>query len=43
MILSEAENTEPIVSSIKEKLKIDKPGNGIIFIQDVNKTYGIYK
>ncbi|MCM3587379.1 P-II family nitrogen regulator [Mesobacillus maritimus] len=42
MILSEKESTEKIVSSIREKLKIDEPGNGIIFIQDVNKTYGLY-
>ncbi|MCJ7842157.1 P-II family nitrogen regulator [Lederbergia sp. NSJ-179] len=43
MILSEKDSTEPIVSAIKKKLKIDEPGNGIIFIQDVNKTYGLYK
>ncbi len=43
MILSEQEATEAIVTSIKEELKIEEPGNGIIFIQDVNTTYGIYK
>jgi len=43
MILSEVEMTDRIVSSIKDQLKIDEPGNGIIYIQDVNKTYGIYK
>jgi nitrogen regulatory protein PII len=43
MILSEMKSTEAIVSSIRRKLKIDEPGNGIIFIQDVNKTYGLYK
>ncbi|WP_324824260.1 P-II family nitrogen regulator [Sinanaerobacter sp. ZZT-01] len=43
MILSEHESTEKIVTSIKEELKIEEPGNGIIYIQDVNKTYGIYK
>ncbi len=37
------ESTENIISSIREKLKIDEPGNGIIFIQDVNKTYGLYQ
>lgn len=42
LILSEKEKTEAIVSSIREQLKIDEPGNGIIFIQDVNKTYGLY-
>ena len=42
MILSEKESTEAIVASINKKLKIDEPGNGIIFIQDVNKTYGLF-
>ena len=43
MILSEYGNTDAIVASIRENLKIDAPGKGIIYIQDVNKTYGIYK
>ncbi len=43
MILSEYEKTDDIVASIRDHLKMDDPGNGIIFIQDVNKTYGIYK
>lgn len=42
LILSEQEKTEAIVSSIRNHLKIDEPGNGIIFIQNVNKTYGLY-
>lgn len=42
LIISQTNLTEPIVSSIMENLKIDKPGNGIIFIQDINKTYGLY-
>lgn len=43
LILSEKESTDAIVSSISKKVKIDEPGNGIIFIQDVTQTYGIYK
>ncbi|OMF63338.1 transcriptional regulator [Paenibacillus sp. FSL R5-0490] len=43
LILSEEESTEKIVASIRRKLKIDEPGNGIIFVQEVSKTYGIYK
>ncbi|MGI6712401.1 MAG: P-II family nitrogen regulator [Bacillota bacterium] len=42
MILSENHLTDQIVSSIRDDLKIDEPGKGIIFILDVNKTYGIY-
>ncbi len=43
IILSETSKTEAIVSSIRKDLDMDKPGNGIIYIQDVNKVYGIYK
>lgn len=43
IILSEIEMTDAIVDSIREHLKIDEPGNGIIYIQNVNKTYGVYK
>ena len=42
MILTKEDITEAVVSSIRERLDIDKAGNGIIFIQNVNKTYGIY-
>lgn len=41
-ILSREESTEAIVSAIREKLNIDLPGNGIIFVQDVKRVYGIY-
>ncbi len=43
IILSEVEMTEGIVASIREELKIDEPGKGIIYVQDVNQTYGIAK
>lgn len=43
IILSEVSMTETIVTSIRESLNVDEPGNGIIYIQDVNKTYGIFK
>lgn len=42
IILSEATLTDSIVNSIREQHEIDKPGNGIIFVQDVTKTYGMY-
>lgn len=43
IILSEAEKTEGIVSLIRDNLKIDEAGNGIIYVQDTTRTYGIYK
>lgn len=43
IILSETSMTEQIVTSIRETMSIDEPGKGIIYIQDTNKTYGIYR
>lgn len=43
IILSEEDKTDAITAGIREKLKIDLPGNGIIYVQNANKTYGIYK
>lgn len=42
LILSVKEKTEAIVTMINEKLTIEKPGNGILFVQDVTKSYGLY-
>lgn len=42
LILSSNDTTDAIVSSIRSELKIDEPGKGIIFVLDVNKTYGLY-
>ncbi len=41
MILSKEDVTDAIVNTIYEKLELEKPGNGIIFVQDVSKAYGI--
>jgi nitrogen regulatory protein PII len=41
LILAEEKLTEAITSSIREELKIDEPGKGIMFILGVNKTYGL--
>lgn len=43
LILSDRDSTDAIVSSIRGNLKIDDPGNGIIFVQNINETYGLYK
>jgi len=42
LIISKSDLTDSIVSSIREHVHIDEPGKGIIFILDVNKTYGLY-
>lgn len=43
MILAENEAVEAITEAIKVKMNIEELGNGLVFVQDVNKTYGIYK
>lgn len=43
IIISDSEKTGAITESITKELRIDEPGNGIIFVQNVNKTYGLYK
>lgn len=42
MILAQESLVEPISAAIREALKIDDPGKGIMFILDINKTYGLY-
>ena len=42
MIISQSSLTEKIVSSVREDLKIDEPGRGVIFVQEVNKACGLY-
>ncbi|OQB11670.1 MAG: Nitrogen regulatory protein P-II [Firmicutes bacterium ADurb.Bin193] len=42
LILSDTENTESITAAIGKALDIDKPGNGIIFVQDIENAFGLY-
>jgi len=41
LILAESASTEAIVTTIRNELHIDEPGNGIIFVLDVTQTYGL--
>jgi len=43
MILTETSITDNVTATIKESLKLDEPGNGIMFVLDVNKTYGLVR
>lgn len=43
LILSPVNETQTIIDAIRTELDIDTPGQGIIFVQDVNRTYGLYK
>lgn len=41
LVLSETDVTDQIMTGISTSLEMDKPGNGIIYIQNVDKAYGI--
>jgi len=41
LILSETALTETIVNAIRSEMRIDEPGNGILFILDVNQAHGL--
>lgn len=41
LIISDERITYDITQKISESLEMDKPGNGIIFVQEISKTYGL--
>lgn len=43
MIIAKKDVVDAIVEQISKKLAIEKPGNGIIFVQDVSVVHGIYE
>lgn len=43
LIIAKTENVNKIVSEIGEKLQLEEPGNGILFVQNLSRTYGIYE
>ncbi len=41
LMLTRSDSANGIVKAVRDNLKIDEPGNGIIFVQTVLETYGI--
>ena len=41
-IITKSEQQDAIVKSIKTEMNLDEPGNGIMFIMDINEAYGLY-
>ena len=41
LMLIATPKAEGIINAIRDELKIDQPGNGILFVQDVDETYGL--
>jgi nitrogen regulatory protein PII len=42
LILVESSITDAVCENIREKTGINEPGKGILFVQKVNKAYGLY-
>ncbi len=43
LMVSEEDRTDAIVDAVREKLRLDEPGNGILFVQEVACVLGIYR
>ena len=41
-IITKSENKDKIVASIREHLKIDEPGNGILYVLEANEVHGLH-
>ena len=41
LILAKHEIVQDVIKAISDGLDLDKPGNGILFVQEVHQTYGI--
>ncbi|HAS73801.1 MAG TPA: transcriptional regulator [Clostridiales bacterium UBA8960] len=42
LILTEAKLTDAVAGAIVDGMELEKPGNGVLYIQNVSMTYGIY-
>jgi Nitrogen regulatory protein PII len=43
IIIAKAELKDGIVEAVKKQMHIDEPGNGVIFVLDVNEAYGLHQ
>ena len=43
LIVVKSDITELVVSSVRDALDIDKPGNGIMFVQNIRQVYGLHE
>jgi len=41
-IITRTETKDAIVAAVREHLNIDEPGNGMLFVMDVEEAYGLY-
>ena len=43
IIITPQDKKDQIIAAVKQHLNIDEPGNGIIFVLDVNEAYGLHQ
>ncbi len=43
MIIIKKEHSQKVIDAIDKAMKLEEPGNGILFAVDVNKTSGLYE
>ena len=43
VIIAKSTEVDNIISTIAKRLELEKPGNGILYVQNLNRTYGIYE
>ncbi len=43
IILTPNQYLEPVIKSINDKIKLDQSGNGILYVEDVESTVGLYE
>ena len=43
LIIIKQELTQQVVDSLQSGLKLDEPGNGIVFVQNIQQVYGLYE
>lgn len=43
LILSEASKTDAILEAVHKKTDMDSPGNGVMFVQDISRVYGLHQ
>lgn len=43
MIITPEDKAKEIVDAIGKDMEIDKPGTGIVFVQDIRQAYGMYE
>lgn len=42
LIIAKSDEYRSIINALNESLELEKPGHGVLFVQDINQAYGLY-